>query len=115
MAIHRSLLRPKNGTEVLSIIIHCGANINQGREDGNTAVHNAGYINQHEALSAVIKAGAVINQGNQAGATPLCIAAERDSLEALMALIRAGADMNQGKRRAPRHSALRLKRTALVF
>lgn len=96
----------ENGlTEIATLLIEQGAEVNEIDHFGNTALHLA--LADPEMVQLLLASGAEVNAENAMGQTPLHLAVKyRRSMEILLA---AGADVNarNGLGKTPLHYAMR--------
>ena len=64
-----------------------GADVNQAKDDGVTALYIAAQLGHETVVRAMIEAGADVNQATDNGWTPLSIAAQRGH-RAILQIIR---------------------------
>ena len=83
----------KNHTEILTLLIKAGANVDEKDDYGQTPLHYAIDHGSAEIVSKLIDLGANIEMVDQDGKTPLHLAISCASKEIVAKLILAGADL----------------------
>ena len=82
-------------TEICSLLVENGADVNQKNNNGYTALIWAASNGHKEVCSLLIENGADVNQKNNDGYTALILAAENGHTEICSLLVENGADVNQ--------------------
>lgn len=77
----------RDRNEIAAILVNAGADIDQARDDGFTALHWAAYRDNAELVQILLDLGADTGVVDNGGSTPLDIAVQRDS-DAAAALLR---------------------------
>ena len=87
--------------EIVEMLIHAGANVNQANRDGLTPLQYASRSVHTKIVEILIRAGANVNQANRDGLTPLHYMSQyifdisTDEVRNCKNLISAGANVNQ--------------------
>jgi uncharacterized protein len=82
----------------LKILIENGADVNEARADGFSALAQAiFYGNNPEAVDILISSGANVNTADDYGVTPLHLACMNQDLTSITKLLVAGADPNKAR------------------
>ena len=77
----------------VTALLNGGADVNEPRSDGATALHWAAYGDHPDLAALLIGAGADVAVRNRAGVTPLSLAAETGNASMVERLLDAGADI----------------------
>lgn len=76
----------------VATLLDAGADVNEPRSDGATALHWAAHADRPDLAALLIGAGADVQARNRAGVTPLSLAAETGNAALVKGLLDAGAD-----------------------
>jgi uncharacterized protein len=97
-------------------LLASGADVNEPRGDGTTALHWTAHWNDLESTQLLIKAGADVNAADDHGVTPLALACTNGSAPLAEALLTAGASPNGARAsgETPLMSAARTGNTEAV-
>ena len=82
----------RGDTDAVEALLAAGADVNEPRGDGATALHWAAYGDRLDMAASLIEAGANVAARNRAGVTALSLAAEAGSAAMTERLLDAGAD-----------------------
>ena len=85
----------KGHTEVVKVLLHAGADVNQADINDYAPLYLASREFHTEVVKVLLHAGADVNQANTFGSTPLYIASEKGRTEVVKVLLHAGADVHQ--------------------
>ena len=77
----------------VATLLDGGADVNEPRSDGATALHWAVYEDRPDLVALLIDSGADVSARNRAGVTPLSLAAETGNVNMVARLLDAGADV----------------------
>lgn len=88
-------LGEKYSTDVISLLIDKGIEVNQKTKTGNTALHLAVRKSDVNVVSLLIDRGSLIDEYSPRGNTPLHLAVVRSDVHILSLLINKGADVNK--------------------
>ena len=91
-ALHRSII--KGCTEIVEILLNCGANVNSKDKESKTPLMLAAQFNWIEITEMLLKKGANVNDKDKNGWTPLIEASYRASSKILEMLLKSGAKID---------------------
>lgn len=83
-----------DGSELISLLVSKGANINQQTKTGQSALYLASINNRLSEARLLIEQKSDINLPISSGKTPLIAAVKENNLSVAKVLIQAGADLN---------------------
>ncbi|MBU0985530.1 MAG: ankyrin repeat domain-containing protein [candidate division Zixibacteria bacterium] len=81
-------------TEIVTLLLGLGANINAASNSGSTPLHGAAYYGHLATVNCLVAAGADIDVLNSGGYSPLLSAMAAGQVEVARALIQLGAGVN---------------------
>ena len=83
-----------NRHKIISALLDAGADVNHGRTDGATALHEAAETGQVDVIRMLVTRGADVSAVTDVGDTPAIAAARAGQLNALCCLSESGADLD---------------------
>ncbi len=83
-----------NRTKIINALLDAGVDVNRGRKDGATALHEAASTGQVDLITLLIERGANVSAATESGDTPAITAARHGQLAALRCLGDLGADLD---------------------
>ena len=83
-----------NRTKIINALLDAGVDVNRGRKDGATALHEAAETGQVDLITLLIERGANVSAATESGDTPAITAARHGQLAALRCLGDLGADLD---------------------
>jgi ankyrin repeat protein len=81
-------------TDVLTLLLEKGADVNLARNDGSTPAFMASQMGHADVLTLLLEKGADVNLTNNNGSTPAFIASLQGHTDVLTLLLEKGADVN---------------------
>ncbi len=105
-----------HNSEVVSLLIENGADIENGGTYGNTILHNATLSGKKDIVRLLIERGVNLNLTNDRGNTPLHQATKVNDFEIARMLVEAGAKINvlNQEKLTPLHYAVLANHTGIV-
>jgi ankyrin repeat protein len=83
-----------NRTKIIHALLDAGAEVDRGRKDGATALHEAAETGQVDIINLLVARGANVSAETDKGDTPAITAARHGQLAALRCLGELGADLD---------------------
>ena len=80
--------------KIINALLNAGADVNRGRSDGATALHEAAETGQVDVIKILVERGADVSAETDQGDTPAITAARFGQLAALCCLAELGADLD---------------------
>jgi ankyrin repeat protein len=84
--------------EIVELLLEKGANVNQARQDGKTALMLAILFGKIQIIELLLEKGANVNQADQYGDTALIEAAANGNIEIVKLLLEKGAKVNKANK-----------------
>lgn len=84
-----------NRAKIISALLDAGADVNRGRSNGATALHEAAETGQSNIIRLLVERGADVSTATETGDTPAIAAARHGQLAALRCLGDLGADLDR--------------------
>ena len=94
------------GKDVVDLLLKRGADVNNRRNDGATALVDAATWGHDDCVQALLAAGAEVDIPHREGWTALMIASQEGQLGAVNMLLEAGADVHLKTEHGGAYSAL---------
>ena len=83
-----------NRDKIINALLDSGADVNRGRSDSATALHEAAETGQVDVIKLLVERGADVAVATDQGDTPVIVAARSGQLAALCCLAELGADLD---------------------
>jgi ankyrin repeat protein len=102
--------------EIAKLLIEFGAELNQGNDDGTTALMMAAYRNNNSLVKILLEAGADPNLQDQQGTTTLEWAIKHENLPMVQNLLKRGVqlDLTDGQGNLPLTLAMQRENQAVI-